>query len=104
MALVDALETGVENFGHALDLLDDVKHPSGHLIVSLNVVHSHVVNVFVCWCYDLDDAIRKGIADEGDDSWKVVVVGAENGGVVRLDQVAEISVDVWGFLVVFRHR
>lgn len=104
MAVVDALETGGEDFRHPLDLFNDVKHSPGNLVVSLHVIHPHVIDVLVGWCYDLDDAVGEGVSDEGDDSRKVGVVGAENGGMVRLNQVAEVSVDVWRFLVVFRYR
>lgn len=104
LLIVDESDASIKHIGIALDLLHDVEQPPGHFVVSLHVVHSHVVNVLVGWCDDLDDAVEEGITNQGDDSGQIAVVVTENDLVIRLDQIAQVAVDVRGLLVVFRHR
>lgn len=68
LLVIDELNAGVEDVRVSLNLLHDVQQTAGHLVVSLHVIHSHVVNVLVSWCDDLNDAVTEGVADQRDNA------------------------------------
>lgn len=67
---------GMENVFVGLHLLQDVHHSDALFAGGQN--HGHL----------------KGLGDDGDDTRKVAVVGAQNDRMIGLDEVAEIAVDV----------
>lgn len=86
--IVDAGQTRTEDVRISLNLLDNIEHSPSHVIVSLYIVHSHVVNVFSSWRDDLYDTIEERIADESENAREIAIVVAEDEWIVGLDQIA----------------
>lgn len=104
LLVVDHLNASVKDLRIPLNLLHDVQQSSSDFVVPLNVIHSHVFNVLVSWCYNLNDIVEESIADQRNDARQVAIVVSENDWMIRLDEIAQVTVDMWRFLVVFRHR
>lgn len=101
--IVDAGQARTEDVRISLNLFDYVEHTTRHVIVSLYIVHSHVVNVFGSWRDYLYNTIEERITDKSENAREIAVVVAEDEWIVGLDQIAQVSVDMGSFFVVLCH-
>lgn len=69
LLVVDVLDACIKHVGIPLNLLNNVKQSSGDFIVSLHVIHSHVIDILVCRRNDLNDTVVEGVADQGYNAW-----------------------------------
>lgn len=101
--IVDVGQARTEDVRISLNLLYNIEHSARHVIVSLYIVHSHVVYVFGSWRDDLYNTIEERITDKSENAREIAVVVAEDEWIVGLDQIAQVSVDMGSFFVVLCH-
>lgn len=76
LLIVNHLDASGKHFRVPLDLFYNIQQSTSNLVIPLNMIHSHVIDVLISWRNDLNDVVEESISDKRNDTRQVAVVVA----------------------------